>query len=582
MANIANAAIIQTANTFDHWRVRDNLVANDVNEIARGNFTKPTGNVEISGGYLRLSNTAVGVTLTVDNDARISGNLSVKNVTQDAAANFYSDAVNVAFRSVTGNVYANGNTYTRFLYSNNLIGAANINASGWIFTTGSHNVANLIMNVGGVLTVRTAANGGNVAITGNLAVTNITTSGTMRATTANIDSLHVTTLTVTDPIAAPSESASDIYRLRVGLSTRGEGTFGVFQGTSNGNAAIRFNTTGNVWQLTSNDLVTYATVLSTANVLTSFTTDTDNAASLTAVKGANDNALAAYASSNSAANTVRVSQNTGSVIAGANGINFNNTSTVLVSVGAGINGNANVSFAVVGGAGTQGATGAQGTTGAGVQGATGSGTQGATGAQGVQGRQGATGTGVQGTTGANGSNGAQGATGATGSTGSTGSTGATGATGPAGPSTIINPSLYSAGTYYPVMAGWYGSNYTPYISSVFYYSTGGVVYSTDFAATSDERLKNVTGYIYNPMSIVNAIGGVRYTWNDKAKELGYESAHEDGVEVGVLAQDVKVVLPEAVHEDTNGYLRVSYDRLVPVLIEAIKELNARIQVLEGK
>lgn len=581
MANIANADIIQTANTFDHWRIRDNLVANDVNEIVRGNFTKPTGNVEISGGYLRLSNTAVGVTLTVDNDARVGGNLSVKNVTQDAAANFYSDAVNVAFRSVTGNVYANGNTYTRFLYSNTHIGAANINASGYIFTSGTSNLANLIMNVGGILTVRTVANSSNVAILGNLSVSNIATLGNLRATSANVGTLYVTTLSVTDPISAPSESASDIYRLRVGLSTRGEGTFGVFQGTSNGNAAIRFNTTGNVWQLTSNDLISYATVLSTANILTSYTTDTSNAASLTAVKGANDNALAAYASSNNAANTVRVSQNTGSVQVAANGINFNNTATISVTVGAGINGNANVSFAVVGGAGSQGVQGAQGATGAGTQGTTGTagsqgttgtGTQGATGANGGSGVQGATG--LQGTTGANGGTGSQGATGANGGTGAQGITGAS------GPSTSINASNYTSGVYYPVMVAYYGSNYTPYISySTFNYS-GGTLSATDFAATSDLRLKNVIGYIDNATETVEQINGIKFRWNDTATKLGFESAHEQ--EIGVIAQEVEAVLPEAIHRDDKGYLRVSYDRLVPVLIEAIKELNARIKVLEEK
>jgi len=751
MANIANAEIIQTANTFDHWRIRDNLSANDVNEIARGNFNKVSGNVEISAGYLLLSKTS-GVTLTVDTDARISGNLSVKNFTQDAAANFASDAVNVAFRSVTGNVYANGNTYTRFLYNNTFISAANINASGFIETTGvGSNNANLIMNVGGVLTVRTLANSSNVAILGNLSVSNIATigngrftlantttanvltlhanttgatanfanvyaantntvnanvtflnvatranvvlaniltanvltlntstlevttqanslssniitanvatlnvnavgasanirtanianlatanivataigTGTLNVTTGNVTSLFVTTLTVTDPISAPSESASELYRLRVGLSPRGVGTFGVFQGTSNGNAAIRFNTTGNVWQTTANDLTTYATVITTANVQTSYSTDSANAASLTAVKGANDNALAAFASSNNAANTVRVSQNTGSTIVAANGVNFNNTATVLCTVGAGINGNANVSFtttaAVQGAAGstgsqgTTGTSGTQGTTGtAGTQGATGTqgasgsnGTQGASGSNGTQGASGSNGTqgasgsnGAQGTSGSNGtqgasgSNGTQGATGGTGGTGTQGTTGGTGGTGTqgatggtggtgtqgaTGPSTAINATNYSTGSYYPVMVAFYGSNYTPYIAYSTYYYNGGTVYATDFAATSDARLKNVLGFVDNATDIVQQLNAIRYTWNPLAASLGYTSKH--ALELGVLAQEVQAVVPEAVTEDDAGYLRVSYDRLVPVLIEAVKELSARIKILEEK
>ena len=47
MANTYNVGLTTTANTFNQWRITDNLVANDVNEIARGNFTKPAGNVTV-------------------------------------------------------------------------------------------------------------------------------------------------------------------------------------------------------------------------------------------------------------------------------------------------------------------------------------------------------------------------------------------------------------------------------------------------------------------------------------------------------------------------------------------------------
>jgi len=671
MANTVDLSLVTTANTFDQWRIQTNLSANDVNEIARGNFTKPTGNITLTVGKIVLSN-ATGTTLDVTADARVSGKVSLKNFEQDGgAAYFYSDSADIQFRSANSTIHANGNTRTRFLYNNTFFSAANINATGFITTTGASNTANLIMNVGGVLTVRTVANSSNVAILGNLSVSNVATLGNARitlanvttlntstivvstanvatlnvnasgavaniananianlatanviataaratslnATTGNITTLSVTTLTVTDPISAPAEVASESYRLRVGLSPRGVGTFGVFQGTSNGNAAIRFNTTGNVWQTTANDIAgVYGTVITTANVQTSYSTDTANVASAALVNAANINALAAFASSNASANMVRVSANTGSTIAKANGINFNNTSTISVAVGAGINGNANVSFSVIGGL-VQGATGAQGATGTGTQGAigasgsqgtTGAGTQGATGASGSNGAQGATGatgsagaqgatgatgstgaTGAQGATGANGSNGAQGTAGVNGSngsqgaTGATGSTGATGATGSAGPSNWINASS-SSGTWYPVGVTATGGQY-PYLYSVFYHS-GGTVYSTDFSASSDLRLKNVLGYVGDAVEIVEQLNGIRYTWNNIASaEFGIENTKPH--EIGLIAQEVREVIPEAVTEDDKGYLHVSYDRVVPVLVEAIKELNARIKVLEGK
>jgi len=132
-------------------------------------------------------------------------------------------------------------------------------------------------------------------------------------------------------------------------------------------------------------------------------------------------ANAAYAAANAAANTVRVSQNGNSTINAANGLNFVNTSTVLATVSAGINGNANVSFTITNAAqGTQGAQGITGSTG--YQGTTGStGTQGAMGSAGSQGTQGSTGQtgstgsqGVQGYTGTQGIQGIQGVQGAQG------------------------------------------------------------------------------------------------------------------------------------------------------------------------
>ena len=52
------------------------------------------------------------------------------------------------------------------------------------------------------------------------------------------------------------------------------------------------------------------------------------------------------------------------------------------------------------------------------------------------------------------------------------------------------------------------------------------------------------------------------------------------MQVGVIAQDVIRVLPEAVYTGENGKLTVSYDRLVPLLIEAVKELNIVVETLK--
>jgi len=118
------------------------------------------------------------------------------------------------------------------------------------------------------------------------------------------------------------------------------------------------------------------------------------------------------------------------------------------------------------------------------------------------------------------------------------------------------------------------------------YSTGNMT-----AYYSDKRLKTVRGKIKNALDKVDALSGVYYTNNDIAKLYGYTG---DEVQVGVLAQDVETVLPEIVKAapfdlDENGnsksgedYKTVQYERIVPLLIEAIKELRAEIKLLKGE
>jgi hypothetical protein len=128
--------------------------------------------------------------------------------------------------------------------------------------------------------------------------------------------------------------------------------------------------------------------------------------------------------------------------------------------------------------------------------------------------------------------------------------------------------------------------------------SGGSVAATTITATgnitayySDKRLKTVSGKIGNALDKVSKLAGVYYTGNDVAKSYGYDDTN---VQIGVLAQDVESVLPEIVKPapfdiDTNGnsksgqnYKTVQYEKLVPLLIEAIKELQAEVNLLKGK
>jgi len=118
---------------------------------------------------------------------------------------------------------------------------------------------------------------------------------------------------------------------------------------------------------------------------------------------------------------------------------------------------------------------------------------------------------------------------------------------------------------YPIV--WRSSNTAYYTDEIYLNPSTNTLYATDVVATSDERLKDKVGTIDNALDKVCAIDGFLYKWNDKY------TGKDDTVQVGVSAQDVEKVLPEAVDELETGYKGVKYDKLVPLLIEAIKELR---------
>jgi hypothetical protein len=120
------------------------------------------------------------------------------------------------------------------------------------------------------------------------------------------------------------------------------------------------------------------------------------------------------------------------------------------------------------------------------------------------------------------------------------------------------------------------------------YSSGNVYAVGDvYAAYSDLRLKTILGSIHGALDKVDSLNGVYYVRNpDVAPELAANDP--DKVKVGLVAQDVLAVVPEAVSfvKDVEGndteYLTVQYERLVPLLVEAIKELRAEVNELRRK
>jgi hypothetical protein len=111
--------------------------------------------------------------------------------------------------------------------------------------------------------------------------------------------------------------------------------------------------------------------------------------------------------------------------------------------------------------------------------------------------------------------------------------------------------------------------------------TGAITATGDITAYfSDERLKTKLGSIENALDKVQQLSGFYYEANDVAKNLGYKNTRE----VGVSAQEVQKIMPEAVKPAPVDaqYLTVQYEKLVPLLIEAIKELKAEVDELKKK
>jgi hypothetical protein len=122
-----------------------------------------------------------------------------------------------------------------------------------------------------------------------------------------------------------------------------------------------------------------------------------------------------------------------------------------------------------------------------------------------------------------------------------------------------------------------------------------VCYGDVTAFYSDERFKTRTGIIDNALEKVKSLEGFFYKENELANSFGYDSGKEM---VGLSAQQVQKILPEAVTlapvdaeklEDGTAvsisgeeYLTVNYSKLVPLLVEAMKEQQKQIEDLTEK
>jgi hypothetical protein len=154
-----------------------------------------------------------------------------------------------------------------------------------------------------------------------------------------------------------------------------------------------------------------------------------------------------------------------------------------------------------------------------------------------------------------------------------------------GDSNLASLSLHCAGHYatnfhlradaYLGVGGWSATSWRWYV----HMPTGDMVAAGNVTAYSDERLKEEVSPLTNSLEKVQKLNGVRFKWKDMPEIVGRPNTYD----FGVLAHEVEAVAPEAVHgsahtsPDGDPYKTVAYDKLVPILIEAIKEQQTQIK-----
>lgn len=109
-----------------------------------------------------------------------------------------------------------------------------------------------------------------------------------------------------------------------------------------------------------------------------------------------------------------------------------------------------------------------------------------------------------------------------------------------------------------------------------FHVAGNIIANNNITATayyysSDKKLKTNIIPIKNALDKILALNGYFFTWKKTNKK-----------DIGVIAQEVETIFPELVQTNDQGYKSVEYGNLVAPLIEAIKELNDKVDMQEEK
>jgi hypothetical protein len=97
-------------------------------------------------------------------------------------------------------------------------------------------------------------------------------------------------------------------------------------------------------------------------------------------------------------------------------------------------------------------------------------------------------------------------------------------------------------------------------------------------STSDVRFKENIELIDNAIDKLQKIHGYKFTWKEDPELTKFHGFK--GLDVGVIAQEIESVLPEVISVRDSGYKGVRYEKIIPLLIQAIKEQQGEIENLK--
>ncbi|MBI9055424.1 MAG: tail fiber domain-containing protein [Bacteroidales bacterium] len=134
------------------------------------------------------------------------------------------------------------------------------------------------------------------------------------------------------------------------------------------------------------------------------------------------------------------------------------------------------------------------------------------------------------------------------------------------PYSSVSLTVSPAGLAYGIYVDAGSTNYAAYFN--------GSAYVTGIWSTSDKRWKKNIKIITRPLEKILTLKGVTFEWDiDKYPDKGFN----DKSQIGFIAQELEQVFPELVKEDQEGYKSVAYDKISPIIIEAMKEQQAQIE-----